>query len=130
MQPLASCSLLLFVFSFLDSLTSCLCVYTDYRNRVTIDGQTPMDYSIRLGREDLCDLLVRNGASPQLEPQIELAKKLKFTRIADKLRAFYGNPLSILLTSLFLLCTLLIVLLQRRTNGSRGLDFLKLVLNV
>ena len=78
-------------FSFLYSLASSLCVYTDYRNRVTIDGQTPMDYSIRLGREDLCDLLVRNGASPQLEPQIELAKKLKFTRIADKLRAFYGN---------------------------------------
>jgi hypothetical protein len=55
-----------------------------------MEGERPMDYAIRLGREDMCDLLIRYGANPQLEPQIELAKKLKFTRIADKMRALYG----------------------------------------
>lgn len=63
---------------------------TKQMNRVTTENEKPLDYAVRLGREDLCDLLIRYGASPQLEPQIELAKKLKFTRIADKLRALYG----------------------------------------
>lgn len=58
---------------------------------VNVDGERPLDYAIRLGRGDLCDLLIRFGVNPKLTPHINLAKSLQFTQIAEKLQGLFGK---------------------------------------
>lgn len=75
-----------YVFHF---LFFCTFIYTCCR--VNVEGERPIDYAIRLGRGDLCDLLIKFGISPKLVPHINLARSLQFHQIADKLQGLQGR---------------------------------------